>query len=140
MVVFGCKSKPRVSEQFQSLKLGRKTKYIIYTLSPDNTEIVVSKTSDSSNYDDFLAELPPAECRYAIYDFEFQKGDEGKRNKICFFTWSPDESKVKQKMLYASSKEALRKALVGIATEIQGTDLSEVSYEAVLEKVMRSTF
>ena len=127
-------------EQFQSLKLGRKTKYIIYTLSPDNTEIVVSKTSDSSNYDDFLAELPPAECRYAIYDFEFQKGDEGKRNKICFFTWSPDESKVKQKMLYASSKEALRKALVGIATEIQGTDLSEVSYEAVLEKVMRSTF
>jgi cofilin len=100
----------------------------------------VSKTSDSSNYDDFLAELPPAECRYAIYDFEFQKGDEGKRNKICFFTWSPDESKVKQKMLYASSKEALRKALVGIATEIQGTDLSEVSYEAVLEKVMRSTF
>ena len=47
---------------------------------------------------------------------------------------------MKQKMLYASSKEALRKALVGIAAEIQGTDLSEVSYEAVLEKVMRSTF
>lgn len=32
-------------------------------------------------------------------------------------------------MLYASSKDALRKALVGIAAEIQGTDLSEVSYE-----------
>lgn len=32
-------------------------------------------------------------------------------------------------MLYASSKEALRKALVGIAAEIQGTDLSEVSYD-----------
>lgn len=47
---------------------------------------------------------------------------------------------MKQKMLYASSKDALRKALVGIATEIQGTDLSEVSYETVLEKVSRSTF
>ena len=33
-------------------------------------------------------------------------------------------------MLYASSKDALRKALVGIAAEIQGTDLSEVSYDA----------
>lgn len=53
---------------------------------------------------------------------------------------SPDDSKVKQKMLYASSKDALRKALVGIATEIQGTDFSEVSYETVLEKVSRSTF
>lgn len=127
-------------EQFQSLKLGKKIKYIIYTLSPDNTEIVVGKTSESDSYDDFLAELPPAECRYAIYDFEYQKGDEGKRNKICFFTWSPDESKVKQKMLYASSKDALRKALVGISAEIQGTDFSEVSYETVLEKVSRSTF
>ena len=73
------------------------------------------------------------------------------RNKICFVCWyvwpclwltrrSPDDSKVKQKMLYASSKDALRKALVGIATEIQGTDMSEVSYETVLDKVSRSTF
>ncbi|WFD43228.1 cofilin [Malassezia psittaci] len=136
-------------EQFQALKLGKKIRFIIYELSADNTEIVVAKTSDSSNYDDFVAELPAGECRYAIYDFEYQKGDEGKRNKIVFVTWyvaqkltirSPDESKVKQKMLYASSKDALRKALVGIAAEIQGTDLSEVSYDAVLEKVTRGTF
>ncbi|WFD22664.1 cofilin [Malassezia equina] len=136
----GVKVSQECLEQFQSLKLGKKTKYIIFTLSPDNTEIVVSKTSESQDYDEFLAEFPSAECRYAIYDFEYQKGDEGKRNKICFYTWSPDDSKVKQKMLYASSKEALRKALVGIATEIQGTDFSEVSYETVLEKVSRSTF
>ena len=138
-------------EQFQSLKLGKKIKYIIYELSPDNTEIVVSKVSESKNYDDFLAELPPAECRYAIYDFEYQKGEEGMRNKICFVCWyvwpclwltrrSPVASKVKQQMLYASSKDALRKALVGIATEIQGMDMSEVSYETVLDKVSRSTF
>ena len=48
---------------------------------------------------------------------------------------APDTSKVKQKMLYASSKDAIRKKLVGIGAEIQGTDLSEVSYDAVLEKV-----
>lgn len=74
-------------EAFQSLKLGKKLKFIVYTLSPDNREIVVAKTSNSTDYNDFLKELPPAECRYAIYDFEYEKGDEGKRNKICFFTW-----------------------------------------------------
>ena len=74
-------------EQFQSLKLRRKVKFIVYTLSPDNTEIVVSKTSESTNFDDFIAELPPTECRYAVYDFEYQKGDEGTRNKICFVSW-----------------------------------------------------
>jgi cofilin len=43
-------------------------------------------------------------------------------------------------MVFASSKDALRKSLVGISAEIQGTDFSEVSYETVLEKVSRSTF
>jgi Cofilin/tropomyosin-type actin-binding protein len=33
-------------------------------------------------------------------------------------------------MVYASSKDALRKALDGVALEIQGTDSSEVSLEA----------
>lgn len=48
---------------------------------------------------------------------------------------APDSAKVKHKMLYASSKDALRKKLVGISTEIQGTELSEVDYDAVLERV-----
>jgi hypothetical protein len=33
-------------------------------------------------------------------------------------------------MVFASSKDALRRALVGIAVEIQGTDSSEVAYES----------
>ncbi|CAO1613359.1 unnamed protein product [Parajaminaea phylloscopi] len=127
-------------EVFQQLKLGKKHKYIIYALSPDNREIIVAKTSSSADYDEFIKELPAQECRYAIYDFEYEKGDEGKRNKICFYTWSPDESKIKQKMVYASSKDALRRALVGISAEIQGTDFSEVEHQIVLEKVSRSTF
>lgn len=33
-------------------------------------------------------------------------------------------------MLFASSKDAIRRSLVGIASEIQGTDYSEVAYES----------
>lgn len=40
-------------------------------------------------------------------------------------------------MIYASSKDALRRALNGISADIQGTDFAEVSYEAVLDKVSR---
>jgi len=125
--------------EFQQLKLGKKSKYIIFKLSSDNKEIVVEKTSSSSKYDDFLEDLPENEPRYAVYDFEYQKGDEGIRNKLCFFTWTPDTAKIKPKMLYASSKDALRKSLVGISTEIQGTDASEVAYETILDKASRGT-
>lgn len=48
---------------------------------------------------------------------------------------SPDTAKVKSKMLYASSKDAIRKKLVGIANEIQATDSAEVSYDTVLDRV-----
>ena len=48
---------------------------------------------------------------------------------------SPDSAKVKSKMLYASSKDAIRKKLVGVANEIQATDAAEVSYDTVLDRV-----
>ncbi|TEB22992.1 actin cross-linking [Coprinellus micaceus] len=121
---------------FQDLKLGKKHKYILYALNAGNTEIVVEKTS-SGTYEDFLGDLPEGEPRFAIFDFEFEKEDGGKRNKILFISWSPDGSKIKQKMVYASSKDALRRSLQGIAFEVQGTDLEEVSHETVLEKVSK---
>lgn len=42
-------------------------------------------------------------------------------------------------MTYASSKEALRRSLSGVATEVQGTDFSEVAFESVLERVTQGT-
>jgi cofilin len=50
---------------------------------------------------------------------------------------SPDSAKVKSKMLYASSKDGLRKSLNGIAAEIQGTDYDEVAHETVLDRIRR---
>ncbi|OLY84376.1 Cofilin [Smittium mucronatum] len=50
---------------------------------------------------------------------------------------SPDTAKIRPKMLYASSKDAIRKRLDGINNEIQCTDLDEVSHKSVLEKVSR---
>ncbi len=42
---------------------------------------------------------------------------------------SPDAAKIKDKMVTASSRDAIRRALVGIAVEIQGTAYDEVAYE-----------
>jgi cofilin len=40
-------------------------------------------------------------------------------------------------MLYASSKDYLRKKFVGISAEIQGTELDEVSWDFIIEKLER---
>lgn len=40
-------------------------------------------------------------------------------------------------MLYASSKDALKRALNGIATEFQANDNDDIEYEEVLKKVSK---
>ena len=64
----------------------------------------------------------------------------------CCFTFGlliwprvPDQAKGLGKMLYASSKEAIKRRLDGIFAEIQCTDASEIAHEAVLDKVLRLT-
>merc|ERR1711879_1076067 len=122
---------------YQELKLGHKHRYVIYHVTDDKKSIVVEKTAEpGATYDDFVAALPKDDCRYAVYDFEWQ-ADGRTQNKILFYVWSPDTSKIKSKMIYAASKDALKKCLVGIAREVQATDQSELDHSAILELVGR---
>ncbi|GAA6020597.1 hypothetical protein JCM10207_008680 [Rhodosporidiobolus poonsookiae] len=129
---------PQCIEAYQTLQFKKTTKYIIFKLSDDYKEIVVEKTSEATDYEEFIGDLPSSSPRYAIYDFEYEK-DGGKRNKICFLAWSPDEAKIKEKMLYASSKDAIRRSLTGVAAELQGTDYDEITLDEISQKIQRST-
>jgi cofilin len=128
---------------FQEIKLGHKYRYVIFRLSPNLKEIVVEKRAEpSATYDEFVEELKAAEkekeCRYAVFDAEFSTKDGQPRNKIVFFMWSPETSHIKQKMVYSSSKDALKKALgEGIAREIQANDHSDLSWSNVLDNITK---
>ncbi|KAK4190250.1 hypothetical protein QBC35DRAFT_471881 [Podospora australis] len=137
---------------YNDLKLNKKYKYVIYKLSDDNKEIVVDSTSeDGPKYDDFREKLINAKTksktgavgkgpRYAVYDFEYQLASgEGTRNKITFIAWSPDDAGIMAKMVYASSKEALKRALTGLATEIQANDADDIEYDSLVKTVSKGT-
>ena len=126
-----------VINKYQELKLGHSLRYAFFKLNDNNTEVVVDKTAPpSASYEDFVKALPANDCRYAVFDFEYSE-DGGQRNKILFVVWAPDSAKIKSKMLYASTKDAVRKKLVGVGTEIQATDLSEIDRDTVMDKVKR---
>ena len=46
---------------------------------------------------------------------------------------APDTAKIKAKMVYAGSKDALTRALVGVSTKISATDLSELTEDVITE-------
>eukprot|EP00960_Hanusia_phi_P057889 763697-Hanusia_phi.AAC.1 len=134
---------------FNDLKLKHSMKYIVYSMNDKMTEIQVLKTGGKdATYEEFLKELPENDCRYGVFDIEYtDPKTKASRNKIAFYIWClvgtcsnailtsvvfvrcPDTAKVRTKMIFASSKDELKKRLVGIACEVQGSDAGDVALE-----------
>ncbi|KAK3345343.1 hypothetical protein B0H65DRAFT_442734 [Neurospora tetraspora] len=141
---------PECRRTFDRL-MARQLRYIIYKLSDDFKEIVIESTSEGAteNYDEFREKLVNAQTksatgavgkgpRYAVYDFEYKLASgEGSRNKVTFIAWSPDDASIKSKMVYASSKEALKRTLNGIAVELQANEQDAIEYEEIIKTVSK---
>ncbi|KAI7981521.1 Actin-depolymerizing factor 2 [Camellia lanceoleosa] len=76
----------------------------------EQKEIVVEKVGEPANRcNDFTASLPTDECRYAVYDYDFVTEENCQKSRIFFIAWSPDTSRVRSKMIYASSKDRFKR-------------------------------
>ncbi|XP_021613332.2 actin-depolymerizing factor [Manihot esculenta] len=118
--------------KFLELKAKRNHRFIVFKINEENQQVKVETLgSPQASYDDFTKSLPPNECRYAVFDFEFTTDENCQKSKIFFFAWAPDTSKVRNKMLYASSKDRFKRELDGIQVELQATDPSEMSLDIV---------
>eukprot|EP00727_Mastigamoeba_balamuthi_P011287 m51a1_g6781 putative actin-depolymerizing factor adf6 (140) ;mRNA; f:135997-136523 len=131
--------KDEVLQLYNELKLSKAYRYLIFRITDDLKLVVCEKKAQTSaTYEQFVADLPKDDCRYAVFDLTFtQESGDGDRSKLVFVLWTPDTAKTKLKMVYANTKKDLRQAFVGIGAEIQATDMSEIDYQVVLEKVSR---
>ena len=66
-------------------------------------------------------------------DFDYKTTDGRDADKVILLSWIPDTAKIKQKMSYAGTKEAVKSALVGVALNINATDLAEAGMDALTE-------
>ncbi|KAH3764273.1 hypothetical protein Pelo_3870 [Pelomyxa schiedti] len=53
--------------------------------------------------------------------------------KIALILWSPEKSKIRAKMLLASSSSLVKRILVGIGTQGEATDYSELDYACFIQ-------
>ncbi|MFQ6668100.1 hypothetical protein Gotur_033884 [Gossypium turneri] len=124
-----CKTK------FLELKAKRNYRFIVFKIEENLQQIVVEKVgAPKDSYEKLCSSLPSDECRYAVYDFDFTTDENCQKSKIFFIAWSPDTSRVRSKMLYASSKDRFRRELDGVQVELQATDPSEMSFDIVKER------
>ncbi|XP_076877386.1 cofilin-1 isoform X2 [Brachyhypopomus gauderio] len=109
----------------------KRKKAVLFCLSEDKKHIVVEEGreilqgEDGDPFCKFVNMLPPNDCRYALYDATYET-KETKKEDLVFIFWAPESAPLKSKMIYASSKDAIKKKLTGIKHEWQVNGLEEI--------------
>ncbi|RZC20956.1 Actin-depolymerizing factor 6 [Glycine soja] len=143
---------------FMELKQKKVHRYVIFKVDEKKREVVVEKTGGpAESYDDFAASLPENDCRYAVFDYDFVTSENCQKSKIFFIAclssslvlvknklglnffypsllMSPSTSRIRAKMLYATTKDRFRRELDGVHYEIQATDPTEMDLEVLRDR------
>lgn len=131
-------------DTFKNIVKGRTTRAVVFKINDDMTEVQVDQTygpgegSPVAEWDQFRKTLPQADCRYIVYDFEFDHQGT-RKTRLFFLLWSPEGSKVRSKMIYASSQEGVVNKLEGVQRQLQCTDDEEIKYDAIVSKLAAHT-
>ncbi|KAK7588141.1 hypothetical protein V9T40_005386 [Parthenolecanium corni] len=125
----GIRANDELRKFFAKCKLG---KVRLFKVSIDNEQLVLSdyKNVEKSWEDDFdpmvIPMIEPGQPSYILYRLD-NKSDIG--YDWLLISWSPDESPIRQKMLYASTKATLKQEFGNacIKEELHGTSEGEIS-------------
>ncbi|XP_041093928.1 cofilin-2-like [Polyodon spathula] len=131
--------KVRKSQTQDEIK--KRKKAVLFCLSDDKKNIILEEGKEilvgdvGESVDDpyltFVKMLPDNDCRYALYDATYET-KETKKEDLVFIFWAPENAPLKSKMIYASSKDAIKKKFTGIKHEWQVNGLDEIRDRATL--------
>ncbi|TDG98474.1 hypothetical protein EPR50_G00200760 [Perca flavescens] len=131
--------KVRKSMSPEEVKLRKKA--VLFCLSEDKKKIIVEEGKQilvgdvgqtvEDPYAGFVKLLPHNDCRYGLYDATYETR-ESKKEDLVFIFWAPEGAPLKSKMIYASSKEAIKKKFTGIKHEWQVNGLDDIQDRSTL--------
>ncbi|KAF3531404.1 hypothetical protein DY000_02036538 [Brassica cretica] len=120
---------------FMEMKWKKVHRYIVFKIEEKSKKVAVDKVGAAGEtYHDLAASLPEDDCRYAVFDFDYVTVDNCRLSKLFFITWSPEASRIREKMMYATSKSGLRRVLEGIHYELQATDPTEMGFDKIQDR------
>jgi len=141
-----------VVAKFQDLKMYKKYEFVTMNFSADKKSIQVvdcgtlEGATHKEKWENFVStHFLDQKPIYAIFDFKYDECNKdvpgskaSVQTKVVFITWGPDDSPIKEKMLIASSKDALKKKFQGVQAEIQASDRDEVTFDYIQERASKS--
>jgi len=100
-----------------------------YIVPEETSKVRVKDLEGQKNvFKYIMSKVPDTQCRYALYDCAYETTVSPK-NDLIFIMWAPEGSTIKDKMKYASSKDAIKKKFVGIKHAWELTDVADLKDE-----------
>ncbi|XP_053565275.1 destrin [Bombina bombina] len=138
----GVKVHDSVSQAFHSMKLKKSAKKaIFFCFSKDEKNIIVDEEKEilsSDCKDDFFQRLKalflPKQCSYALLDIHYVTGESTKEDLI-FVMWAPEDASIKQRLLYASSKQSVKHVLTGVHKQWEVHSQDDLTIEQLAQKL-----
>ncbi|MQL92963.1 hypothetical protein Taro_025602 [Colocasia esculenta] len=132
MATTGMSVMEECKRSFMEMKWKRVHRYVVYKIDEGSRAVMVEKVgAPGEGYEGLAASLPEDDCRYAVFDFDFVTADNCQKSRIFFIAWAPTASRIRAKMLYATSKEGLRRVLEGVHYDMQATDATEMGIDII---------
>mmetsp|Transcript_7292 Transcript_7292/g.13154 ORF Transcript_7292/g.13154 Transcript_7292/m.13154 type:complete len:145 (-) Transcript_7292:77-511(-) len=132
-----------VVETFEKLVHGAKYRAVVGKINDSFSEIEVERTLPPleeggdllAAWKEMVESLPENDCRFVLYDFQWKFSETITKSKVILILWSAEYSKVRNKMIYASSKECLTNKIPEINRFIQATETDELTFDLVLNRI-----
>lgn len=137
MSMSGVKVSDECKKKGEEIRSKHMHRFVLFKIDDAKTIVPEAEGEASLTYEDFLAALPENEPRYCLVDVNYTTKSGQDHKKLAFVNWCPDTCGVKQKMMYASSKDAIKKSIEGIAIEIQANDKGDVDKSEVQAKCLK---
>ena len=119
-------------EIFNTIKIDKKFRCLILALNKERNKLETVATHDRNfTIKDLEKELPNNDCRFVVFDFEFQTYENPPRDtsKLLLICWVPDIAPIKVKVPFTSTKGEIKAAFPGIAKDVQASDCAILDYE-----------
>ncbi|XP_065197801.1 uncharacterized protein LOC135829324 [Sycon ciliatum] len=149
MATSGIDVDAEITEVYNDVKLKAKHKFLIFKISDDKTSIIIddevpragsantTTVEDCNVHFEAMKQRLGKEPRYILYDFGISNTEGRIVKKLAFIFWCPDNSPIGKKMIYASSKDSLKKVMTGIGIEFQANDASDMEFKDLVAEVLK---
>lgn len=120
-------------KKFKEFQVGKSLeRWISITLQ--DTSIVIKKLgSPDDSFQDFVNSLTPAEPCWYLLNFHYSTKDGGKRDRVLFVTWIPDDTNKVDKMRFAMYTSMVRRMCPVTHAHVQAHSLADFDIQTFLD-------